>query len=158
MASRNRIFYSLTKRPKLGSLLESQDNKGSLQKANWGKQYLWAEKFGDLITADHRVLKEGNASRHTHRYSVVVQDLATHWTQSYPCKTKTSEETERSLRQFLELSEKPKVVCTDNSLEFGQSYGDLSWNHRTSTPTSWRKSSAQNKGRNICHVVAIWFG
>ena len=39
--------------------------------------------------------------------------------QSYPCKTKTSQETERSLRKFLEPSEKPKVIYTDNSLEFG---------------------------------------
>ena len=64
----------------------------------------------------------------------MVQDLATQWVQSYPCRNKTSQETERSLRKFLELSEKPKVIYTDNSLEFGKSCEDLSWNHRTSTP------------------------
>ena len=67
-----------------------------------------AEKFGDLITADQKVLNEGCESRNNHRYSVVVQDLATQWIRSYPCKTKTSQETERSLRKFLEPSEKPK--------------------------------------------------
>ena len=36
-----------------------------------------AEKFGDLITADHRVLSEECESRNNHRYAVVVQDLAT---------------------------------------------------------------------------------
>ena len=36
-----------------------------------------AEKFGDLITADHKVLSEGCESRNDHRYAVVVQDLAT---------------------------------------------------------------------------------
>ena len=39
----------------------------------------------------------------------------------------------KSLRTFLELSEKPKVVHTDNSLEFGKACEDLSWNHSTST-------------------------
>ena len=52
-----------------------------------------AEKFGDLITADHKVLSEGGESRDNHRDAVVVQDLATQWTQSYPCKTKSSQET-----------------------------------------------------------------
>ena len=45
-----------------------------------------AEHFGDLITADHKVLSEENESRNNHRYAVVVQDLATQWKQSYPCK------------------------------------------------------------------------
>ena len=36
-----------------------------------------AENFGDLITADHKVLSEGCESRNNHRYAVVVQDLAT---------------------------------------------------------------------------------
>ena len=56
-----------------------------------------AEKFGDLITADRKVLSENCESRNNHRYAIVVQDLATQRIQSYPCKTKTSHETERSL-------------------------------------------------------------
>ena len=52
-----------------------------------------AENFGDLITADHKVLSEGCESRNNHRCAVVVQDLATQWVQSTPCKTKTSQET-----------------------------------------------------------------
>ena len=36
-----------------------------------------AEKFGDLITADHKVHNEEGKSRNNHRYAVVVQDLAT---------------------------------------------------------------------------------
>ena len=50
-----------------------------------------------------------------HRYAVVVQDLATQWIEAYPCRMKTAQETERSLRKFLEPSEKPKVIYTDNS-------------------------------------------
>ena len=93
-----------------------------------------AEMFGDLITADHRVFNEGSESRHNHRNLIVVQDLVTQWIESYPCKTKTSQETDKSLRKFLVPSEKPKVTHTYNSLEFGKSCEDLSWNHRTSTP------------------------
>ena len=48
-------------------------------------------------------------------------------------KQKTSQETEKSLRNVLEPSGKLKVIDTDNSLEFGKSCEDLSWNHRTST-------------------------
>ena len=93
-----------------------------------------AEKFGDLITADHKVLSENCESRNNHRYAVVVQDLATQWIQSYPCKRQTSQETQRSLQKFLESDRKPKVIYTEYSLEFGKVCEDLSWNHCTSTP------------------------
>ena len=93
-----------------------------------------AENFGDLITADHKVVSEGRESRNNHRYAVVVQDLATQWIQSYPCITKTSQETQRILQKFLEPNRKPTVIFTDNSLEFGKACEDLSWNHCTSTP------------------------
>ena len=93
-----------------------------------------AENFGDLITADHKVLSDNCESRNNHRYAVVVQDLATQWIQAYPCKTKTSQETQRSLQKFLEPDRNPKVIYTDNSLEFGKACEDLSWNHCTSTP------------------------
>ena len=91
-------------------------------------------KFSDLITADHKVLSDNCESRNNHRYASVVQDLATQWIQSYPCKTKTSQETQKSLQKFLEPDRKPTVIHTDNSLEFGKSFKDLSWNHCTSTP------------------------
>ena len=93
-----------------------------------------AEKFGDLMTADHRVLSEECESRNNHRYAVVVQGLATQWIQSYPCRTETSQETEKSLRKFLEPSDKRKVIHTDKTLEFGKSCKELSWTHCASTP------------------------
>ena len=64
----------------------------------------------------------------------MVQDLATRWLQSNLCKTKTSQETQKSLMKFLEPTRKPKVIYTDNSSEFGKSYEELSWKHCTSTP------------------------
>ena len=93
-----------------------------------------AVNFGDLITADHKVLCDNCESRNNHRYAVVVQDLATQWIQAYPCKNKTSQETQRSLQKFLEPERKPKVIYTDNSLEFSKACEDLSRNHCTSTP------------------------
>ena len=48
-----------------------------------------ADNFGDLITADHKVLSDNCESRNNHRYAIVVQDLATQWIQAYPCKNKT---------------------------------------------------------------------
>ena len=72
------------------------------------------EIFGDLITADHKVLSDNCESRNNHRYAVVVQDLATQWIQAYPCKNKTSQETQRSLQKFLEPERNPKVIYTDN--------------------------------------------
>ena len=63
---------------------------------------LRAENFGDLITADHKVLSDNCESRNNHRYAVVVQDLVTQWIQAFPCKTKTSQETQRSLQKFLD--------------------------------------------------------
>ena len=92
------------------------------------------KKFGDLITADHKVLNEGCESRDNHCYAVVVQDLVTQWIQSYLCKTKSSHLTEKSLSKFLEPPHRPKVVYTDNSMEFGEACEVLSWNHSTSTP------------------------
>ena len=93
-----------------------------------------AENLGDLITADHQVLSDNCESRNNHRYAVVVQDLATQWIQTCPCKTNTSQEIQRSLQKFLEPTRKPKVISTDNSLEFGKACEDLAWNHCTSTP------------------------
>ena len=71
-----------------------------------------AEHFGDLITADHKVFSEESESRNNHRYAVVVQDLATQWIQSYPCKSKSSQETQKNLMKFLEPTRKPNVTLT----------------------------------------------
>ena len=107
-----------------------------------GGAVLRAENFGDLITADHKVLRESCESRNNHRHAIVVQDLATQWIQSYPCKTKTSQETQRSL----------------------QACEDLSWNHYTSTPhRSETNGIAERavrrvKRRHLCRIIAIRSG
>ena len=96
---------------------------------------LRAENFDDLMTTDHKVLSEVCESRINHLYAIVVQDLATQWIQSNPCKTKKilvngKEFTEvsravgqaesffsESLQKFLEPTRTPEVAETDNSLE-----------------------------------------
>ena len=100
-----------------------------------GEAPLHAEKFGDLTTADHKVLDEEGKSRDNHRYAVVVQDLATQRFHSWPCKQNLHmKRTKKSLLKFLEPSQAPKVENTDNSMEFGRVCEVLSWDHRTSAP------------------------
>ena len=41
---------------------------------------------------------------------------------------------EKLAKSSWEPERKPKVIYTDNSLEFGKACEDLSWNHSTSTP------------------------
>ena len=74
--------------------------------------------FGDLITADYLVLNEESESRNRHRYAVIVLDVATQWVHTYPSKTKTSQETEMSLQQFLEQKASLKVIDTDNLIHW----------------------------------------
>ena len=109
-----------------------------------------AENFGYLVTADHKVLSDNCESRNNHRYAVVVQDLVTQWIQTYPCKTKTSQETQRSLQKFLEPNGKPKVIYTNDSLDFGKACEDLSWNHCTSTPQRSETNGIAEKA--VCRV------
>ena len=97
MLGQAQYLHSFRERPKLRYLLEYENNKVFLQKTNW---YIRVQsgKFGDLITADHKVFSEGCESRHNHRYAVVVQDLATQWIQSYPCKTKRLRKRKRAYK------------------------------------------------------------
>ena len=65
----------------------------------------------------------------------MVQDLATQWIQSFPCRTKTSQETERSFTKVPRaVTEANSVMYTDISLEFVEACEELSWDHCTSTP------------------------
>ena len=114
-------------------LQANQDSRPPCRKRT-GTAVPRAEHFWVLITADHKLLSEGCESRKNHRYVVVLQDLGTQWIQSYRCKTKTSQETEKSLQKFLELMWKPKVIYTDNAREFGKVCEYLSCNHCTSAP------------------------
>ena len=114
-----------------------------------------AEKFGDSINSDHKILSEESESRNNHRYVVVVQDLATKWLQSYPCVTKTSQ---KSLMKFLEPTRKPKVIYTDGSLEFGKSCEELSFNHCASTPHRQETNGAVRRVKEGTSAVLLQSG
>ena len=94
VSGKHSIYTHFPKDPKLRHLLENQNSRAPCRKRT-GAAIPWAENFGDLITADHKVLSENCESRNSHRYAVVAHDSATQWIQSYPCKTKISQETER---------------------------------------------------------------
>ena len=119
------------------------------------------KKYGDLTTAEHKVLNEGRESRNNHRYAVAVQVLATQWN---PCQTKTSRETEKNLRKFLQPSQKPKVIHTYILLEFGKYCEEFSWHHRTTTlhkrrdNRNCRTNCTSNNRRDISRIIAIWVG
>ena len=127
------MFILIFLKTEIARSARGQKNKAPCWRRNGGAVPR-AANFADLITADHKVLSDNCQSRNNHRHAVVVQDLATQWIQAYPFKTKTSQQTQRSLQKFLEPERKPKVICTDNSLEFGKACEDLSLNHCTSTP------------------------
>ena len=65
--------FALSEGSKLWHQLEDENNKGVLQKTYWYSR----AHFGDLITADDKVLSEESESRNNHRCAEVVQDLAT---------------------------------------------------------------------------------
>ena len=77
-------------------------------KKRFGTQIPRAEKFGDLMNADLKVLNEECEPRNSHRYAVLVQDLVTR----IRVKQETSQETEESLRTFPEPKASPKVIVS----------------------------------------------
>ena len=89
--------------------METQKRKHSVHayfNKNQERSILQAEKYDDLITAEHKVFNEGRESRNNHRCAAVVQVLATQWN---PCLAKTSQETEKNLRKFTEAKSYPYV-------------------------------------------------
>ena len=85
--SKHNIFTHFPKDQSCDFCLRTKKTRTSCRRRT-GTVVPRAEHSGDLITADHKVFGERCKSRHNHRYAVVVQDLATQWIQSYPCKTK----------------------------------------------------------------------
>ena len=129
----NTVFILTSLKTEIAKSARGPKLQGPRAEDALAEPYFVQTNFGDLSTADHKVLSEGCESRNNHRYAVVVQDLATQWIQAYPCMTKTSQETPRSLRKFLEPDRNLEVIYTDNSWEFGKACEDLSWNHCTYT-------------------------
>ena len=117
--------------------------------------------IGDLITVDHKVLNEEGESRDNHRHTVVVQDIATQWIQYYPCRTKTSQETEKSLRKLFEQSEKRKVIHCGILLErkkiLRRIIMELSSFNTSSIGVLLKERFAEER-RNVCNQVWMTYG
>ena len=93
-----------------------------------------AEKFGDFL-------------QQITKFSVKVVNLETiiemqSWCRTWPpngssrirAKQKLVSKPKGACNSSWSRSRKPRVIYTDNSLEFGQACEDLSWNHCTSAP------------------------
>ena len=104
----NTVFILTSRKTEIARSARGPKLQGPRAEDAKAKPYLELTLFGDLITADHKVLLSEGCESRNNRYAVVVQDLATHWIQSYPCRTKTSQETQRSLQKFLEPNRKTK--------------------------------------------------
>ena len=133
-SGKHSVYMHFPKDPNCDICLKAKITRSSCRRRA-GTVVPRAEHFGDMITADHKVLSEESESRNNYRYAVVVQDLATQWMPSYPCKTKISQENQKNPMKFLEPMRRHQKSFTLTILwNFGKSCEELSWNHCTSTP------------------------
>ena len=108
-------------------------------------------------------LSDSCESRNNHRYAVVVQDKATQWIQSYPCKTKTSQETQRTCKSCWSRIGIRKSFTLTFPWKLAKPLkifpGIIVRQHHTDRE-KWdcRKSSAQSETRDMCGIVAIRSG
>ena len=133
--------------------------QGLLVEAALAKQCFEQESLVTWTTTDHKVLiEESESSKQSLWRSRGTRSSHSMGSIFFQCKTKTSQETEKSSRKFLEQSERPKVIYTDNSLEFGKSCEDLSWNCRTST-TPHRSENGVAESKQVWTVnggLILW--
>ena len=80
-----------------------------------------------------------------------MQDLATKGIQSYPCKTKSAQETQRNQRKFFRPEENTTSIDTGNSLECTTVCEEVCWNHKRSTPH--RSETHGNAERAVRRVL-----
>ena len=123
-----------------------------------------AENFGDLITADHKVLSEGCESRNNHWYAVVVQDMATRMDSTMPVQNKNFSWNRKEVTKVLGADEETESHLLCQFPRIWQSlwrpiqeslYVDI-----TQIGNTWAcwESSTQNQGRDFCSIAAIWSG
>ena len=81
-------------------------------------------KFGDLITADHKILNVEHESGCGHENVLIVQEDFTNWFQIHPMKTEETSETMSCLQRLLP-SQKLERIYTENSKEYKRACQDL---------------------------------
>ena len=75
-----------------------------------------------------------------------MQDLATQWIENYPCKSKSAQEVQRSLRAFLRPEENPRSISPDKFLELVKACDKLNWNRDKSTPHRTETNEIAERG------------
>ena len=111
-SGKHSIYTHFPKDPNCDICLKTKITKASCSRRA-GTVVPKADILVILITADHKILSEESESRNNHRFAVVVQDLATQWLLSDPCKTKTSQETQEELTEVAGADEEAKSHHTD---------------------------------------------
>ena len=97
-------------------------------------EQLVPRRFGDLITADHIILGERQASRAGDTVALVCFDRATCAIGVYPASPNTTDNTVAALLNFVPPTVTPKLFYTDCSAELEAAARTLTWRHDTSTP------------------------
>ena len=160
-SDKHSVFMHFPKDPNLDICLKTKVTRATCRRRA-GTVVPRAENFGDLITAVGKILSEETESRDNHRYAVVVQDLATQWLQSFPCKTKTSQETQKSLMKFLEPKRKPKFTLTipQNLTSLVKNYPGIFVRQRRTDRRrmGWLKEQCAGLRKGLCSIVAIRSG
>jgi hypothetical protein len=92
-----------------------------------------AEKFGDLITADHLVLHRDNEQEiDDARLALVVKDVATDFVFCYPSGRKTKDECYAALTHFTSRADEIGTFYSDNAPELESAATELGWRREKS--------------------------
>jgi hypothetical protein len=96
------------------------------------------KEFGELITADHMVLRAPDAGALGELAALVIFDRGTGWIGCYPVPDKTADSAFGALSHFAGPMDQAQASAThfysDNAPELGSAAEQLGWLHSTSTP------------------------
>ena len=129
----NTVFILTSRRTETATSAWGPRWQGLLAEKRTGEAVLRAEKFGDLITADHKVLNGEGESRNNHRYAVVVQDFGNSIDSTLSVQNENFSGSRKELTKVLGADLKTKSHLHWQFLEFGKACEVFSWNDCTST-------------------------
>ena len=90
--------------------------------------------FGEMLTADHKILSRQERARKGECVSSVIQDKFSYWLRAYPSKHKDAASTIHGFQRFIGPKRRQEHVYTDGSEEFKSAFTQLQWSSDTSTP------------------------
>lgn len=94
-------------------------------------------KFGDLVTADHKIVAERDAEKESHSYDKVARcmhDYHAKWIDACPAVSKETDENEVSMIQLYGIGVKPVALYSDNASEITGAVRRLGGSAATCTP------------------------